>query len=221
MAASKPPWRQEVRLKEVSARFLVFGNMEFGPFGEAFLGRPETVALGISKVRQGRTLEDAALELLYREARTEAGVREELLAWVAGRLLQRGSLALQSRLMAYPAHEETPFDAFLLGTQGALFTSGTYPGQDALVDRLGHLLEDSALPVTEDQALRQGFDAESTLAMIFLPDFDREVLRRVLLGENPAELAAALGISRARACRASTQVLRNARRRAQRRHTQS
>lgn len=198
------------QLQEVAIRLLIFGFLEFGPAGEAFLGRPETVVQAAARMRHGAPLKEVALALVYREARSSSAVLEELVAWLAGRLMGQ-HWGLVGALWTYPLVPERSFPDHLLGHQAKLLVSGSFPGQDALVDKFASLLKE--FPSTPPKWKTVQME-RLVLAMFLLPPSDREVLRRFLAGEDAAGIAEAMGWSRLVAERTVARVLRNARRRA-------
>lgn len=209
MTPSAPPGGHEARLKQISVQFLMFGARMFGHHGEAFLGRPQTVALGAAKLRGGTPLDEVAMELVYREARTHPGVREELVASVCAELMKRDDARLGLALQGFPSAQKLPLDVFLLGNHITAFTIGPFPGTEALTDRLAMMLRHVR---THNPHPFVHSEAPLILRMVFLQTFDREILRRVLLGQSHAEIGTGMAIPHAQAKRESARILRNARR---------
>lgn len=196
-------------IQKTSAQLLVHGYQEFGLAGEAYLGHPEVVVQVIAKMRGGETLEEAVLTLIYRQARQVASLREELVAWLARRLLLRGHQGVARALRSYPMAGNQPFDSFLLNECLGSITTGRFPGVEALVGRLASLLGDSTEP---QMPIRTSQPEMLVLAMFSQPPLDREILRRALAGENAQRIANALNLTLIEAERAVVRSQRNARR---------
>lgn len=216
-----------------------FARTKLGPASGELLSRAEVQALVLSKIRDGRALEDAVLAVSYRAARSDPKAADEFLAYFLNDLMRMGHYLLSPGLRRFldtgdlvhsvlgnlwKEIREVRFETrsqFLAYLSNGLRwkASGnrrkymTWPrrtlGGPAGVEASLQLESEVPGPATAAGLSEEA--SRLTLVLHRLPERDREILRLYLLGAKLPEIARELDLSSDAARQALRRAIRRAR----------
>lgn len=218
--------REDSRLpdpKETIAGALAFARDRLGPACAAVLEDGGTQALVLSRLRQGRSLEDAVLGEIHHAAGHNPRVADEFLAFFLSDMMKLGHQRVPSSLRRFldtgdlvqsvlgdlwEDFEKLRFETrgqFLAYLVQALRWKGSGHQQrmtagnrreDLRVDPPAESLRAlSEAPTPSSQAAAAEERERMALVLLRLPERDRELLRAFLKGESNEAIGAKLGLS--------------------------
>ncbi|KAA3611844.1 MAG: hypothetical protein DWQ01_07095 [Planctomycetota bacterium] len=222
----------------VSEQVRAFCQTHLGPASEEAAAAPETQALILHHLRQGKDLEDAVLTELHRLAPKNRALADEFLSFFLQDLHRAGQFALRPGLQRFL--ETGDLVQSVLGDIWTELTKLRFESRDAFRaylrqrlrwkasdhDRRLHRAKRSEGRRVEEQPEELGAPAPGPspatlvgsreeqelliLALARLPERDREILRRHLRGENHVEVANSLGLGENQARKALQRAIRRA-----------